>query len=227
MITAVLTIKSRQIFYRKGMNKGFNGLIFWVILLCGRLCAGTSDAPPLPPENDIPEALLPALGPVATGSYGEIILFSIVAILLLGLALLLFLRYRRRRSMAPPLSSFRRFLRDLHRAKLHVHTRDTKEFCSALCFALKSYVQREYQLPITCRTTEEFLRLVNQSTKFSWEIAGDLGTILQSSDQAKFAGEIFSQNFHRDLFLKTCRFAREVRRIRAPKKTVTQSVPKQ
>ncbi|MDR1303236.1 MAG: hypothetical protein LBJ81_01295 [Puniceicoccales bacterium] len=208
------------------MEKGF-GFIFWVILLCGHLRAATPDAPPLPPENDIPEALLPALDPVATGSYGEIILFSTAAILLLALALLLFFRHRRRRLAAPPLSSFQRFLRDLHRAKLHVYTRDTKEFCSALCFALKSYVQREYQLPITCRTTEEFLRLVNQSTKFSWEIASDLGTVLQSSDQAKFAGEVFSQDVHRDLFLRSCRFAREVRRIRAPKKNISPSVPKQ
>ncbi|MDR0590659.1 MAG: hypothetical protein LBG09_02280 [Puniceicoccales bacterium] len=209
------------------MNRGFSGFVFWVILLCCHFCAGTADAPPLAPENDVPKALLPALDPVATGSYGEIILFSTIAIILLGLALLLFFRYRRRQPKAPPLSSFRRFLRDLHRAKLHVYTRDTKEFCSALCFALKSYVQREYQLPITCRTTEEFLRLVNQSTKFSWEIANDLGTVLQSSDQAKFAGENFHQDFHKDLFLKTCRFAREVRRIRAPKKMVTPSVPKQ
>jgi hypothetical protein len=44
--------------------------------------------------------------------------------------------------------------------------------------------------------TEEFFRLVNQSTKLSWQIAGDLRTVLQSSDQAKCAGEIFSQDFH-------------------------------
>jgi hypothetical protein len=208
------------------MKKWFSGFI-GVILLYGHLRAATPDAPPLPPENDIPEALLPPLDPVATGSYGPIILLSTLAILSFALALFLLLRYRRRRLTTPPLPSFQRFLRDLHRAKLHVYTQDTKEFCSALCFALKSYVQREYQLPITCRTTEEFLRLVNQSTKFSWEIASDLGTVLQYSDQAKFAGEIFSQDFHRDLFLRTCRFAREVRRIRAPKKIVTPSVPKQ
>jgi hypothetical protein len=206
------------------MNKWFSGLICRVVLLGFPLHAHSAADPHLPPEKDIPQALLPALGPVETGNYRKIILVSAIAIIFLILILLLLIRRRRR--TAPPLSSFQRFLRDLHRAKLHVSTQDTKEFCSALCFALKSYVQREYQLPITCRTTEEFLRLVNQSTKFSWEVASDLSTVLQCSDQAKFAGEIFPQDFHRDLFLKTCRFAREVRRIRAQRKTVPQSAPK-
>jgi hypothetical protein len=113
-----------------------------------------------------------------------------------------------------PLSSFQQFLKDLHRAKLHVNAQDSKAFCSALCFALKSYLQREYQLPITCRTTEEFLRLVNRSSQFSWDMASNLTDILQYSDQAKFAGQNFHRDLQKDLFLKTCRFALETKRIR-------------
>jgi hypothetical protein len=168
----------------------------------------------LPVDDDIPTALLPPLAPVEVGSYWEIILLSLVIISLLVCLLGLFFHRRHFRSVSKPLSSFQQLLRDLHRAKLHADTKDTKEFCSALCFALKSYVQREYQLPITCRTTEEFLKIVQNSSKFSWEIASDLTDILLYSDQAKFAGIKFQNDFHKDLFLKTCRFVREVKRIR-------------
>jgi hypothetical protein len=176
--------------------------------------------------DDTPQALLPPIPPVETGNYWDIILFSLLAIGSLIFLLSLFFRYRRPRLAPKPLSSFQQLLRDLHRAKLHANTKDTKEFCSALCFAIKSYVQREYQLPITCRTTEEFIKIVQNSSKFSWEIASDLTNILLYSDQAKFAGIKFQNDFHKDLFLKACHFVREVKRIRRPAKTVIKPIQK-
>jgi hypothetical protein len=210
------------------MNRGFAMIIFrtfsLLTVLAGEMLA--SDTLPVPVDDDIPTALLPPLAPVEVGSYGGIILLSLLIIgLLIGL-LGLFFHRRRSPLSSKPLSSFQQLLRDLHRAKLHADTRDTKEFCSALCFALKSYVQREYQLPITCRTTEEFLKIVQNSSKFSWEIASDLTDILLYSDQAKFAGMKFQNDFHRDLFLKACRFVREVKRIRRSANPTIKSVQK-
>ncbi|MDR1435554.1 MAG: hypothetical protein LBI77_04085 [Puniceicoccales bacterium] len=197
------------------MKKWLVSIIFQIVSLSALLGAtGVVDPHPNFPSNgDIPQALLPALAPVETGNYWKIILFSSLAIILSFLILILWLR-RRRVFPAHSLTPFQQFLRDLHRAKLHIRTEDTKEFCSALCLALKSYLQREYQLPITCRTTEEFLRLFSKSSKFSWDIVSNLTDILQYSDQAKFAGKSFSFDLHRDLFLKTCFFIREVKRIR-------------
>jgi hypothetical protein len=172
-------------------------------------------------DGDIPTNLLPPLAPVETGNYWGVLLVSLLMIVFLGGLWGLFFRRRHSTLSRKPLSSFQQLLRDLHRAKLHADTRDTKEFCSALCFALKSYVQREYQLPITCRTTEEFLKIVQNSSKFSWEIGSDLTDILLYSDQAKFAGIKFQNDFHKDLFLKACRFAREVKRIRRSTKPKT------
>jgi hypothetical protein len=177
-------------------------------------------------SDDAPLALLPPLSPVETGNYWGIILLSLSIIGFLIFLLVLFFRRRRPKPTSKPLSSFKQLLQDLHRAKLHANTKDTKAFCSALCFALKSYVQREYQLPITCRTTEEFLKIVQNSSKFSWEIASDLTDILLYSDQAKFAGIRFQNDLHRNLFLKACRFAREVKRIRHPAKTVIKPIQK-
>ncbi|MDR1590756.1 MAG: hypothetical protein LBR92_02040 [Puniceicoccales bacterium] len=179
-----------------------------------------------PGDNDIPTALLPPLAPVETGNYWEILLFLLSTIILLGGLWWVFFRHRRSTLTRKPLSAFQQLLRDLHRAKLHADTKDTKEFCSALCFALKSYVQREYQLPITCRTTEEFLKIVQNSSKFSWEVSSDLTDILLYSDQAKFAGMKFQNDFHKDLFLKACRFVREVKRIRRSAKSTIKPVRK-
>ncbi|MDR0740742.1 MAG: hypothetical protein LBF34_03470 [Puniceicoccales bacterium] len=198
------------------MNRGFAIIVFLTFSL---LTVRATEMPvsgtlPISVDDSIPTALLPPLAPVEVGSYGGIILLSLLIIVLLGGLCWLFFYRRRSRFVSKPLSSFQQLLRDLHRAKLHADTKDTKEFCSALCFALKSYVQREYQLPITCRTTEEFLKIVQSSSKFSWEIASDLTDILLYSDQAKFAGIKFQNDFHKDLFLKACRFVREVKRIR-------------
>ncbi|MDR1906858.1 MAG: hypothetical protein LBQ03_01405 [Puniceicoccales bacterium] len=210
------------------MNKWLAIIVFRIFsLLTARATEmPTPNTASASPDGDIPQTLLPAIAPVETGNYWKITLLSLAVAGILALILILFLR--RRRSLPPtkPLSSFQLFLRDLHRARLHAKTKDTKEFCTALCFALKSYVQREYQLPITCRTTEEFLKIVQNSSKFSWEIASDLTDILQYSDQAKFAGIQFQSDFHRDLFLKTCRFVREVKRIRHPAKPVIKPIQK-
>ncbi|MDR2807047.1 MAG: hypothetical protein LBB11_02740 [Puniceicoccales bacterium] len=175
---------------------------------------------------DISQTLLPPLAPVETESYWKM---AVLMSSLLGLSLLVLIFLWRRRRIKPkanPLSSFQQFLRDLHQAKLYINTQDTKAFCSTLCFALKSYLQREYQLPITCRTTEEFLRLFSKSSKFSWDMSSSLTYILQYSDQAKFAGQVFDHNFHRDLFLQTCHFVREVKRIRRQTPTVPQTSEK-
>jgi hypothetical protein len=209
------------------MNR-FTAIGFQVFLLSVARATDVpvSDAPAVLANDDIPHTLLPPMAPVETGNYWSIALISIAVVAILLLILVLFLRKRYTQPIAKPLSSFKLFLRDLHRARLHAETKDTKEFCTALCFALKSYVQREYQLPITCRTTEEFLKIVQNSSKFSWEFSSDLTDILQYSDQAKFAGELFPPNFHRDLFLKTCRFVREVKRIRHPIKAKIKPVQK-
>ncbi|MDR3317380.1 MAG: hypothetical protein LBS71_01065 [Puniceicoccales bacterium] len=200
------------------MIKWLITIIFQIVSLDIYLHATVTPTPNVPKNDDIPQALLPALTPIETGNYWNLALLTILIIILFIAILALWFRYYRRRNPQKPLTSFQQLLRDLHRARLHADANDTKEFCSALCFALKAYMQREYQLPITCRTTEEFLKLVGNSAKFSWEIASDLNDILQYSDQAKFAGKMFQQNLHKDLFLKACRFVREVKRIRRPAK---------
>jgi hypothetical protein len=210
-----------QIFYKKRMKKWLVNIIFQIVSSSAILQATGMVDSHSPSNGDVPQGLLPALVPVETGNYWKIILFSTLGIILFILILILWLRRRRRVLPINPLTSFQQFLKDLGRAKLHIRTEDTKEFCSALCFALKSYLQREYQLPITCRTTEEFLRLFGKSSKFSWDIISNLTDILQYSDQAKFAGQSFSLDLHRDLFLKTCLFVREVKRIRRPVKSKT------
>ncbi|MDR2628692.1 MAG: hypothetical protein LBC30_01720 [Puniceicoccales bacterium] len=100
--------------------------------------------------------------------------------------------------------------------------RNAKYFCSTLCDALKSYLQRESKLPMTCRTTKEFLKIFGKSTKFSWEKVSMLSDILQYSEVARFTGEDFSFDLQKDLLLKTCYFSPDVRRLqRQPKSTTS------
>jgi hypothetical protein len=165
----------------------------------------------VPPEN-IPPDLRPSLPPVPTGNYWDRIWMALVLLLLaLGIYSLIKKLRQKHPEKVIILPSFQQFLRDLHRAKINMGEHNAKHFCSVLCDALKAYLQREYKLPMTCRTTEEFLKLFGKSTKFSWEKISLLSDILQYSDRAKFAGEGLTIDLQRDLFLKACAFARSVR----------------
>jgi hypothetical protein len=174
--------------------------------------------------ENIPPSLLSPLPPVPTGDYWN---FLWIFLGLLPLILLLFWGIKKIFNKRPTaeivLTSFQQFLKDLHKAKVNMAEHNAKYFCSALCDALKSYLQREYKLPMTCRTTEEFLKIFGKSTKFSWEKVSMLSDILQYSDAAKFAGEHLSLDLQRDLFLKACNFSRDVRLAQRQPMTSTPS----
>jgi hypothetical protein len=170
--------------------------------------------------GDIPPSLLPPLPPVPTGNYWYL-LWILFGLSLLTLFTFLCIKklFKKRPATEIVLTSFQQFLKDLHKAKMNMGERNAKYFCSTLCDALKSYLQREYKLPMTCRTTEEFLKIFGKSTKFSWEKVSMLSDILQYSDIAKFAGEDLSFDLQKDLFLKTCYFSRDVRRLQQQSKS--------
>ncbi|MDR0418458.1 MAG: hypothetical protein LBH08_03435 [Puniceicoccales bacterium] len=177
---------------------------------------------PLDSTKNAPPLLLPPLPPVPTGNYWHLLWIFLGLLLLILFAFWGIKKILKKRSAAEiTLTSFQQFLKDLHKARLNMGERNAKYFCSALCDALKSYLQREYKLPITCRTTEEFLKIFGKSAKFSWEKVSMLSDILQYSDIAKFAGEDLSFDLQRDLFLKTCYFSRDVRRAQRQSKSMT------
>lgn len=166
--------------------------------------------PVIEDDIEVPKELLPEIAPIPIGDYREPT-YIFLGILLGLFSLWRIWRWLHRSSSKPtiPLTSYQQFLSDLRKARQLIG--QAPHFCSALCFALKAYLQREYRLPLTCRTTEEFLNLFSKSTQFSWQEVAMLSDVLQSSDGAKFAREALSEDIQKELFLKTCRFARFVR----------------
>lgn len=169
-------------------------------------------------EENAPDKLLPEIAPLPIGSYRDIIIYFVLVLTLLSILCFFLWKWikKRRQHSTIPLTSFQQFLVDLHRAKNNIG--DAKHFCQTLCYALKSYLQRVYQLPLTCRTTEEFLKLFSKSTQFSWEQVNLLSDVLQRSDMSKFAGEAMTVDEQKELFIKTCRFVRFIR-VRFHKKS--------
>ncbi|MDE6576493.1 MAG: hypothetical protein K2L24_03835 [Opitutales bacterium] len=170
-------------------------------------------------DIEVPKELLPEIPPLPIGDYRVPILTTLGILLGLFLLGMLWRWYRRSTALpALPLTSYQQLLSDLKKSRQLLG--QAPHFCSALCFALKSYLQREYHLPLTCRTTEEFLNLFSKSTQFSWQQVALLSDVLQSSDVAKFAREALTEDVQKELFIKTCRFARFVRiHHRKPKST--------
>lgn len=172
------------------------------------------------PSIAIPTELHPDLPPVATGNYWDVIAITlgIIALLVFILGLFIWRRRIKSRKKAPPLTSFQQFIRDINQARINLgEPHAAKPFCTLLCNALKAYLQREYRLPLTCRTTEEFLKLFGKSTQFSWETINVLSDILQYSDRAKFAQEPLPIETQKELFIKTCQFANTIRRLKSKK----------
>ncbi len=162
-------------------------------------------------DDDIPSQLLPEISVLQIGNYWDIII-SIFVIFLITLVLYFLIKIILRKNInIIAISSFKQFLLDIHNAKLNIGESSSKYFCYDICNALKSYLQREYNLPLTCRTTEEFLDIFEKISQFSFDKISTLSDILQYSDMAKFAEKSLTIDMQKNLFVKTCYFARIVR----------------
>jgi len=109
--------------------------------------------------------------------------FAVLA--LVGLAVWLFLRWKRRPK--PGKSARLRTLELLERARVEMASLSPYQFSIRVSDILRRYVVEQYQLPITRQTSIEFLETIAQAATFSEDDKALLGDFLNRCDLIKFA----------------------------------------
>ena len=115
-----------------------------------------------------------------------ILLAAALALLLCGVAVWW---WRRRQTRIPPLTAAQAALRDLERIRDLVTPARARAFCIAASDILRRYLERQFDVTVTKRTTEEFLQDIERSPQSGLVAHRPLLTdFLQRCDVVKFGG---------------------------------------
>jgi len=107
--------------------------------------------------------------------------------LLVGIAYVVWRRRRRR----TPLRSFEIALQDLDAARSLLGTGRANEYCVAVSQIVRRYIEAGFRIPVTQRTTEEFLcELASRVDSPLVRHGARLEDFLQRCDAAKFGGSV-------------------------------------
>ena len=148
-----------------------NGLV----LAAGRAAAAAAAEP------DIRDIRLPG------GSDSNGWLFASLGAGLLALLGLGYVVWRRRRR--PPLRSFERALQQLEAARSLLRADRSNEYCVAVSRIVRSYIEAGFRIPVTHRTTEEFVEaLAERVDSPLLRHRARLEGFLRDCDTVKFGG---------------------------------------
>lgn len=153
---------------------------------------GDDAEPPLPMDGEIFDLQPPKPTPRFTPA--EWTLIGTGGALGLGLltALLFFtLRGRKKEVEAP--SAYVLAREDLRRAQQFKSVDQVNRFSVELSHAVRTYVERAFQVPAPELTTEEFLPKIQRHPVFQGELSSLLRDFLKMCDLAKFARQQFDQ----------------------------------
>ncbi len=147
-------------------------------------------APQMPPLPEGP-SLDRVRGPIEIPAYEpwQIVLALGFIVLFIGLLIWLAVRSRRKGTkMTPP---YEAALAELQ-AAADLSTEDDERFAILSSQALRRYLEDEFGLRSTARTSEEFLLSLKGNTQFDESFQTTLSEILDSLDQTKFSQQTIS-----------------------------------
>jgi len=109
----------------------------------------------------------------------------LLALVLIGIALMAWVAMKRRRAVPPPVLPHVRARQKLEAALLLIG--DPRAFCIAVSDAIRVYLEERFELRAPERTTEEFLRDLQGTPALSDVQKQSLGAFLEQCDLVKFA----------------------------------------
>jgi hypothetical protein len=135
---------------------------------------------------------------------------AIAAVVILGLAGYGAWRWQRRKVQARVLLPHEIALQELERARAAMQPGAGREFGGAVSDIVRSYIERQFRLEATQRTTQEFLQqLLDAADTPLARQRPLLSDFLQQCDVVKFAGGALSAQGFDSLFESARRFVRE------------------
>jgi len=146
----------------------------------------------------------------------------IVGAALLALGIYALWRWKRRRPAARPLLPFEIALRRLEATRDFLDPSSVREFSIAISDIVREYIEAQFRVTATHRTTEEFLRdLLDSSTSALAAYRNLLTEFLRQCDIAKFAGVTLSTQIMESLYQSARSFV-----IESSKPTAADDAPK-
>jgi Domain of unknown function (DUF4381) len=110
----------------------------------------------------------------------------IAGVVLIALAAYGFWRWRRKRS-ARPLLAYELALQRLEGIRPLMQPASAQEFTTAASDIVRGYIEQRFDIAVTRRTTEEFLRDLDSANSPLAKYRAQLGDFLQQCDFVKFA----------------------------------------
>ncbi|MFL6584646.1 MAG: DUF4381 family protein [Chthoniobacterales bacterium] len=132
---------------------------------------------------------------------------SFIILALVGGAVWLIIRARRRRPVRIP-TARQRALEQLDRAAREIDTMNPYQFSIFVSDILRRYVSEQYQLPLTRQTSVEFLSALSDSPAFSADDKALLDDFLSRCDLIKFARYDATRDDSRLLLEEATRFVK-------------------
>jgi Domain of unknown function (DUF4381) len=148
----------------------------------------------------------------------------IAACVLLGIAVFGAWRRRRRRRRPGVLSPLELALRRLEESRVLMQPASANEFSVAVSDIVRSYIEQQFKVTATLRTTEEFLRdLIGASNAALASHRDLLSEFLHQCDLAKFAGLALTMQSMESLYQSARTFVGETGR--SPSSEPHDSIP--
>lgn len=116
-----------------------------------------------------------------------VLVAALAAVLLLGLAVWLLLRWMKRRPVLPPPTPRELALRQLEELRSAVNALDPQSFSDEVSGVLRTYLTRQFGLRATRQTSQEFLASLSGSGLFDDSEQELLARFLEKCDLIKFA----------------------------------------
>ncbi|MEC8614267.1 MAG: OadG family protein [Verrucomicrobiota bacterium] len=147
-------------------------------------------APQMPPLPEGP-SLDRVRGPIAIPAYEPWQIILALGFVFLFIGLLIWLVIRNRRKTAKTTSPHETALAELQ-AAANLSAEDDERFAVMSSRTLRRYLEDEFGLPSTARTTEEFLLSLKGNTQFDESFQTTLREMLANLDQTKFSQQPIS-----------------------------------
>jgi len=149
---------------------------------------------------------------------------AIAAMVLVALAIFGGWRWSRRAHRPGVLLPFELALRRLEESRTLMQPASAKEFSVEVSDIIRRYIEQQFDVTATLRTTEEFLRELLSSSNASLASRRELlSEFLHQCDLAKFAGMSLTMQSMESLYQSACAFVRET--AQSPSNEPHDSIP--